>query len=646
MSDREDEVDVGLSDEPKTFEKKKSRKKSKDPDAPENTGIIRIKEFDINSIPPHSVDDVGKGVKIVVIGKPGCFAPGTKILMFDGSCKNVEDVKVGDLVMGDDCTARTVGELYHDFDIMYKIEPKLGSSYVVNRLHDLVLFDTRTNLTVEMSVENFLKLKTRERQKFMVMRNPVTLECPDKISWPIPPYYYGKLYARLLDSFESIFITHIRTIEYEIKSLLEIDKLIGNNGITFQDLLSAAYSMGFDVKTREFMNILDKITRSSYTSRKEFIAGFLFSFYGTYSYKKRVELYYDPNVGFETALAKLFQSVGLAVLFNKNKGWASSGFAPRRTNLEILGDLTFCYPLNHKYESPITRDDCYTEQEIKKKSFRFKIKRFTYYMEGYYEPQDVSKSKFKITELENGEYFGFKLDGNRRFLLDNYEVVKNTGKSTIINDIVATKGHLVPVAQIFSGTEDSNHFYSSKFPPVCVYNKLDMDAIRNFVTRQKIAKKYLPNPWALQIIDDCTDNPHIFRDPLIQAYYKNGRHWNMVHILSLQYSMDIPPAIRTNIDYTFILRETNLKNRKNLHENYAGCIPNFNMFEQIMDAITQDYTALVINNRIQSNKFEDCVFYYKAKPDSIPPNWKFGHYSAWEFSNERNDTNFFDPIMG
>jgi hypothetical protein len=219
-----------------------------------------------------------------------------------------------------------------------------------------------------------------------------------------------------------------------------------------------------------------------------------------------------------------------------------------------------------------------------------------------------------------------------------------TGKSTIIADILASKSHIVPVAQIFSGTEDSNHFFSEKFPGVCVFNKLDLEAIESFITRQKIAKQYLPNPWAFQIIDDCTDDPKILKRPIFQSYYKLGRHWKMIHILSLQYCLDIQPNIRTNIDYTFILCEKSKRFRKSLWENYASCIDSFDDFCDIMDAVTGDYTALVINNKIQSNKFEDCVFWYKAKKDRLPPNWKFGHPSAWAFHHTRFDPNYIDPI--
>ena len=217
-------------------------------------------------------------------------------------------------------------------------------------------------------------------------------------------------------------------------------------------------------------------------------------------------------------------------------------------------------------------------------------------------------------------------------------------KSTIIADILASKSHIVPVAQIFSGTEDSNHFFSEKFPGICVFNKLNLEAVENFITRQKIAKSYLPNPWAFQIIDDCTDDPKILKRPIFQSYYKLGRHWKMIHILSLQYCLDVQPNIRANIDYTFILRESSKRFRKSLWENYASAIDNFDDFCDIMDAVTEDYTALVINNRVQSNKLEDCVFWYKAKKDRLPPNWKFGHPSAWAFHHSRFDPNYVDPM--
>lgn len=208
-----------------------------------------------------------------------------------------------------------------------------------------------------------------------------------------------------------------------------------------------------------------------------------------------------------------------------------------------------------------------------------------------------------------------------------------TGKTTLITNILYHKKHIYPTALAISGTEDSNGHYSKLFPSTFVYNKLDTEVINNFIKRQKLSKKYIKNPWSVLLLDDCTDDPKIFNDPIFQGLFKNGRHWKMLFILSLQYCMDVKPVIRTNVDGCFILRETNLKNRKSLWENYAGVIPDFSQFCDIMDQITDDYTALYINNSGQSNKLEDCVFYYKATPVD---NFKFGCDEYWNFHYERS----------
>lgn len=218
-----------------------------------------------------------------------------------------------------------------------------------------------------------------------------------------------------------------------------------------------------------------------------------------------------------------------------------------------------------------------------------------------------------------------------------------TGKSSIITSIVDSKKHIIPVSQIFSGTEDSNNFYSSKFPSISIFNDInDLKPLENFVTRQKYARRYLNNPWAVQIIDDCTDDPKVLVKPLFQSYYKNGRHWKMMQILSLQYCLDIKPVIRTNIDYSFILRETNKKNRKSLFENYASCVDNLKDFESLLDQLTTNYCSMVIVNRNQSNSIEDCIKWYKADLDKIK-NFRFGAEDFWLFNDQRLEESYTEP---
>jgi hypothetical protein len=217
-----------------------------------------------------------------------------------------------------------------------------------------------------------------------------------------------------------------------------------------------------------------------------------------------------------------------------------------------------------------------------------------------------------------------------------------TGKTTLIASLLYGKKHIFPVAMVMSGSEDSNGFYKKILPSTFVFNDYDPEQVKSFIKRQKISRLHLPNPWAILLLDDCTDDPKIFNSKLQHGIFKKGRHWNMWYILSLQYSMDVKPVIRTNVDGIFILRESILKNRENLWKNYAGIIPDFKLFCTLMDELTDDFTAMYIHNTGISNNWQDCVFWYKAA--ITPKDFKFGSKEYWAFHNERYNEDYVDSF--
>ena len=98
----------------------------------------------------------------------------------------------------------------------------------------------------------------------------------------------------------------------------------------------------------------------------------------------------------------------------------------------------------------------------------------------------------------------------------------------------------------------------------------------------------------------------------VRSLFMNGRHFKIMFIITMQYALGIPPNLRTNVDFVFILRENFVNNRKRLYDHYAGMFPTFEMFCQVMDQCTENFECLVINNNAKSNKLEDQVFWYKA----------------------------------
>jgi hypothetical protein len=111
----------------------------------------------------------------------------------------------------------------------------------------------------------------------------------------------------------------------------------------------------------------------------------------------------------------------------------------------------------------------------------------------------------------------------------------------------------------------------------------------------------------------------------------NGRHYGVLYILAIQYVMGIPPVLRGQVDYVFILRENQVSARRRIYEQFAGIFPTFELFCQIMDQCTEDYECLVIHNGAHTNKIEDCVFWYKAQPH---PDFKIGSRDHWVRSAE------------
>lgn len=77
----------------------------------------------------------GKRAAKILIEEFGCHIKGTKVLMYDGSIKNVEDIVIGDILMGDDSTPRVVQELYNGTDQLYKVTLSNGDYQIVNSHH-------------------------------------------------------------------------------------------------------------------------------------------------------------------------------------------------------------------------------------------------------------------------------------------------------------------------------------------------------------------------------------------------------------------------------------------------------------------------------------------------------------------------------
>lgn len=215
---------------------------------------------------------------------------------------------------------------------------------------------------------------------------------------------------------------------------------------------------------------------------------------------------------------------------------------------------------------------------------------------------------------------------------------RNTGKSFLVRDLLYYKRD-IPVGTVISATENANCFYGEMMPGLFIHDKFSSEIPLSLVKRQSVVvnkmkqetsltgRSYI-DPWAFLILDDLMYDTSWLKDQTIRALFMNGRHFKIFFAITMQYALGIPPALRANVDFIFILRENIIGNRKRLYEHYAGMFPSFEIFCQVMDQCTENFECLVIDNTTKSNKIEDMVYWYKADDH---PHFKIGAPSFWEY---------------
>jgi hypothetical protein len=230
---------------------------------------------------------------------------------------------------------------------------------------------------------------------------------------------------------------------------------------------------------------------------------------------------------------------------------------------------------------------------------------------------------------------------------------RDTGKSFLVRDLLYFHQD-IPVGTVISGTETVNGFFGKIVPKLFIHDEYNTLIIEKVLQRQRAMmkqcnhdmatyKKMTIDPRTFVILDDCLYDNTWSRDKLMRALFMNGRHWKVMLIITMQYPLGIPPNLRTNIDYVFILRENYLANRKKIWENFASMFPTLESFCSVMDQTTENYGALVLNNNAKSNKITDQIFWYRAEDR---PDYKMGAKEFWEASKnltDDDDGDEYDP---
>jgi superfamily II DNA or RNA helicase len=227
--------------------------------------VLRDKQKEIISkIIPHLEQNDG-GVLCLPCGYGKCLAYDTDVLMYNGELKKVQDIIVGDKIMGDDSWQRKILSIASGVEEMYDVIcNEQNFKYTVNKSHILSLYDSVSNNFTDVTVEKYLKFY--DYYRFLKgYRRIVRFE--EKLTL-INPYTYG--YNMSLES------QHINN-EYKINSIRKrklfvhgfLDKYAYSNPTNYEfatdkitktllnDIMFMIYSVGYNIiKNNNYIQII------------------------------------------------------------------------------------------------------------------------------------------------------------------------------------------------------------------------------------------------------------------------------------------------------------------------------------------------------------------------------------------------------
>lgn len=344
-----------------------------------------------------------------------CLGKGTKVLMYDGSIKKVEDIQKGELLMGNDSTPRKVLKLARGQEKMYKIVPEKGASYVVNEPHILSLIYNQAKINfaniqkgdvVNISVKDFLNKSKYFQKQLKGYRVGVDFKY---VGVSLDPYFLGiwlgdgSNYYPSITTADKEIVSYLRSFarKHEMKVSIDAQKDRCPSYLITTGIRNCKIKNYVTEELRKYNLFQNKHIPSVYkiNSRKirlQVLAGLLDSD-GHLSYNRRFQ-FVNKNKQLAEDTLFLAQSLGFSASMKKiRKGIKSINFVGTYYNVNISGDL-------HKIPTKIPR----------KKAKRRKSK------------TNLMSYGIKVQKLKVNNYYGFEIDKNKLFLLGDFTVTHNT----------------------------------------------------------------------------------------------------------------------------------------------------------------------------------------------------------------------------
>ena len=371
----------------------------------------------------------GGGILEVPCGAGKCLSLNTPILMYDGTIKPVQDVQVGDVIMGDDSTPRNILTLARGREMMYKVIPVKGDSYIVNESHILSLkYSTTVNkytpkgTVIDISVLDYLDLPKSYHGKGGVLvgyRVPITFPI---VKVELDPYLLGYW---LGDGWSKG--TGITTQDANVLKYLTSDCFQNKHPSLYLQYTGSQYDYRINTLTNDHKNYMMEFLRKNNLVNNKHIP---------HNYKCN-----ERTVQLEL----------LAGLIDSDGYYHDNCYDIIQKNETLLDDILFvARSLGFAAYKTACKKSCMYKGEKREGTYykasisgqgleNIPIKCPRKKAHARKQIKDVLNTRIKIEKMDVDNYYGFEIDGNRRFVLGDFTVTHNTVMALKIISLLSTK---------------------------------------------------------------------------------------------------------------------------------------------------------------------------------------------------------------
>ena len=478
--------------------------------------------------------------KTLLVLPTGCHAKGQKLLMANGESKAVENIKLGDKLIGADGKARKVLRLHNGVDELYKITPIKGKAFVVTKDHLLTLVRTNERSKpkypsqckggeiVDVTVEEYLGWSKSKKHLYKLFRSEaIEFFEVTKTELPLSPYFLGIL----LGDGGLKYDVNVTTPDIEVVDVLSEEAEKQNMYLSFESAGNANTYHFRNIKSGK--NPLIKILSDLGLMKKGSEDKFIPQIYKTASIPERLEIlagvldsdgsltdngydFISKSKQLSEDVVFICRSLGLAAYISECEKSNQYGFKGRYYRVSISGDCSII-PCRVPYKKAGKR--------LQKKS--------------------VLRTGFSVAYEGKGEYYGFTVDKDNRYLLDDFTVTHNCGKTIVFakvaEECVRRGGRVLILAHRGELLEQAADKILKATGLRCAVEKAEESCLGSWFSitvgsvqslmREKRLKKFPPDYFTDIIIDEAH---HSISD----SYQKILNHFENANVLGVTATPD------------------------------------------------------------------------------------------------------------